>query len=276
MILVWAGIALFVFAAFRFLPWGHRMARWLASVFGKSFSGAVPGYRGAHWLVIFFRKNFSNAVPTFSDFLTFTALTLSLVGIFYGWRFIDLNNRKTNLERQEKELQTGIAVKRDELARRRLSAVAPKGSTDQVHIDSPPPGARLIGDQVNLHWSYPRHSEHHTYLVEVSPRQYSQYEERNQVAGCNFGVGSMCTVIASDPGSQRATLTNVRGDFLWRVVPIKANVTSADKARELIELSDWSEFGSFSIYPTVAERVNVDGVLVGTVYSNPSFSTVDK
>jgi hypothetical protein len=55
---------------------------------------------------------------------------------------------------------------------------------------------------------------------------------------------------------------------------VKDKISAHSPAR--VELSDWSEFGSFSIYPSEADRLLEEGVLVGTVYTNPNFSTVDE
>jgi ABC-type amino acid transport substrate-binding protein len=261
---IFGATILLVLIGLRFTAWGRRTSIWLQSL---ASSGV-------------------EAPPTkFSEWVSFAGFGLTVVGVVITWYTISLQNRKASLEARVKDLMDQISTTQQRLqtAARKHEDFAPG---IDIHLTAPIRDISLIGNHINFEWKYAKHTDHLSYLVEVLRKDRPRLQQDDTIVDsekCDFLQHRSCRFYATAPTSQRSQLRMAKlaaseGEYLWRVVPAKARSSSSSRPKDEENLvSDWSEYGSFSFYPSLISRITyTKRVTVGTTYSdNVNFSSVD-
>jgi len=240
-----------------------------------------------NWLQSLVKSDVEDKEIRFSDFVGLAGFTLALIGIVMGWYTANLQNRRTDIQSQIRETSDRNAALqqtiRDDSAKQ-----GQKDFTENVdlHLQAPVGDAALIGENVpDLEWQYSKHTDRIHYLIQMikadSPLNLADPDPGTTNAGCDFSQARRCTFYASDPTAQRSEVAlskgsedSLQGRFLWRVRAARAS-DSGNQSDEPEPLSEWSEYESFAIYPSLPDRVDQRGVMVGTTYSdNVHFSTI--
>ena len=245
----------------RFTPWGIRTYAWLQSVIANTVdSGSAR----------------------LSDFISLTSISLAMVGILVGWFTVRLQTQKTAVEEEAKGYSEQIAASQRDLAEI-------KANTEELvqaavlHLTSPVHDRSVISRNADLRWQYAGHNDRVNYLVEVMKKHSNGPPQTESVSdSCDFNKWSTCRFYATNATWERSDIplshdTPIEGEFFWRVAPAKLLASrTLDQSAE--EVWDWSELGSFSIYPTLLRRLAAtETVRVGTSYSgNPRFANVDQ
>lgn len=249
---------------FRFTAWGRRTYTWLSSLLN---SGA-------------------DTPPTkFSDWVSFAGFGLTIVGVAISWYTVTLQNEKATLEAMIKDLtdQAGTVQQQIQTAARKPEDFA----TDvDIHLTAPIRDIGIIGARVNFEWNYTKHNDHLSYVIELLREDRPWLPANDSVLEpdkCDFSQYRSCRFYATAPTSQHSQLPLAKlpggdGEYLWRVVPVKAKSPSLILPGDEDNLvSEWSEYGSFSFYPSLMSRMTHTGrVILGTTYSdNVHFSSID-
>lgn len=251
--------------AFRFTPWGRRTSRWVQLLLGEKVV----------------------AEPTkFSEWVSFAGFGLTIVGVSISWYTISQQNQKAVLETRIKELADQVATTQQRLQSesREHDNFAPDVD---IHLGAPMRDSSVVGSRITFEWAYAQHTNKLSYLIQLIKIDSDPSMPLKPPAGaggsrCNFSQYRSCMFYASAPSSERSELllTNIpgsEGHYLWRVVPAKkrSGASRAEDAENVV--SDWSEYGSFSYYNSLLDRVKTTkNVLVGTTYSdNVNFSSLD-
>jgi ABC-type amino acid transport substrate-binding protein len=248
----------------RFTAWGWRTSAWLHSL---ASSGV-------------------EAPPTkFSEWVSFAGFGLTIVGVAISWYTVTLQNQKATLEAMIKDLtdQAGTVQQQIQAAARKHEDFA---KDVDIHLTAPIRDIRIIGNRVNFEWSYAEHNDHLSYVIELLRDDRPWLPPNDAVLEpdkCDFSNYRSCRFYASAPTSQHSQLPLAKlpgsdGEYLWRVVPVKAKTpTQVQPGDEDNLVSEWSEYGSFSFYPSLMRRMtHTHRVILGTTYSdNVHFSSID-
>lgn len=248
----------------RFTAWGQRTSAWLLSL---ASSGV-------------------EAPPTkFSEWVSFAGFGLTIVGVAISWYTVTLQNQKATLEAMIKDLtdQAGTVQQQIQTAARKHEDFA----TDvDIHLTAPIRDIGIIGNRVNFEWNYAKHNDHLSYVIELLREDRPELPPSNAVLEpdkCDFSNYRSCRFYATAPTSQHSQLSLAKlsgsdGEYLWRVVPVKAKSSTLTWPGDEDNLvSEWSEYGSFSFYPSLMRRMtHTRRVILGTTYSdNVHFSSID-
>ena len=235
--------------------------------------GVEPwGNRTIFWFRTLGTSDIEDSGARFSDFVGLAGFSLSILAIVLGWYSIVLQTRKAALEQEMRDLATKIADKQKliEVTSARLEQ---NKSAELMHLGSPRRDAQIIGNHIDLDWSYADRSPFVTYLVEVRNKEQSKPEfKAGAGVSCELIKYRACRFVAADPNGQHAqifgsNLAPLSGDYLWRVASARRSVSSLEDY-ESDRIADWSQFRAFTIYPTIKDRILRTGkVLVGTTYA---------
>jgi len=232
-------------------PWGNRTIIWIRTLgtSGVEDSGA-----------------------RFSDFVGLAGFSLSILAIILGWYSIVHQTKKAALEQEMRDLTNKITDKQ-KLIEATSVRLEQNKSAELMHLGAPRRDAEIIGNHVDLDWSYADHSPFITYLVEVRNKEQSKPEFKPGVGvPCELNAYRACRFVATDPNGQHAQifgsdLATLSGDYLWRVAPARRTIKPLENY-ESDRIADWSQFRAFTIYPTIKDRILRTGkVLVGTTYA---------
>lgn len=272
-LLVIGTAALLVAIAFRLTAWGRRTSQWM-----QHLAHSAVGYEGAR----------------FSDFVGFAGFGLTIVTICLSWFTVTLQNRKSTAESQAKDIGDHIAAERAELTSPEVNVGIDFASHVDIHLALPMRNAHLIGEQVEFAWNYSKHNSHSQYLIELVKLD-SSLPPTPPGTQCDFSAYGSCTFYANESTDERALLSlcphpdNLcgrgtarawEGGYIWRVVSAPASSPDQSDSGGEIEanISNWSEYSSFDVYPTLMIRMahsDPPTILVGTTYSgNRHFSRV--
>jgi ABC-type amino acid transport substrate-binding protein len=197
------------------------------------------------------------------DFSSFSAAIISVLGLAVGWYTITQQNDKSALDQQARDLTDQISQHKhllDQLQETR----AKSHDSKYVRLGLPGRDAKVIGEHVDISWDYPEHTSEMTYKVEVITKRQD----------ATLGTGEACqdrSDPAHDSPNQQTHLSGtdkcpLEGKYLWRVAPLRFYEQRDSSTNPSPE--EWSEYGSFEIYPTIQKRVlATNTVLVGTTYS---------
>jgi ABC-type amino acid transport substrate-binding protein len=264
LILILVVTVLAVGIGLRFTAWGQRTSTWLQSL-------ATSGVE---------------APPTkFSEWVSFAGFGLTIVGVGISWYTVTLQNQKASLEAIVKDLtdQAGTVQQQIQSAARKREDFA---KDVDIHLTAPIRDVGIIANRVNFEWSYAKHNDHLSYIIELLLKDRPELPPNQAVLEsdtCDFSRYRSCRFYATAPTSQHSqlSLANISGgdgEYLWRVVPVKAKSSpSTWPADEGNLVSEWSEYGSFSFYPSLMRRMTrTRRVILGTTYSdNVHFSSID-
>ena len=219
------------------------------------------------------------------DVATYCGLAIALAGVVIGWFAFTDQSEEARLQIQRKDLTDSIAslqAQNREAASRPRSDFAPD---IDLHLESPIMDAALIvgkDRRAEFRWQYARHTPEVHYVIEVAQPSPSEgrpewFGQPKEPSDCDFARFQSCRFWATDPAAQRSdapAIADFEGNFFWRVVPAKARKSDEDG---FSQLSEWSEYEPFSVYPSVAERIKKrERILIGTTNSNNvRFSMID-
>jgi ABC-type amino acid transport substrate-binding protein len=209
------------------------------------------------------------------DFSSFSAAVLSVLGLTVGWYTITQQNAKAALDQQSRDASEQITQHKhllDQLQEARMSA------RDNAYIRLGLPGrdAKVIGNHVDISWDYPGHTPQTTYVVELITKDQGGPSGPEQ-AQC------LDRFITAEESSDEQTQVRgtdkcpLNGKYLWRVAP-RRSYDESDLPVGGYSALEWSEYGSFEIYPSIQERVlSTNVVQVGTTYTeDDTFSGRDR
>jgi ABC-type amino acid transport substrate-binding protein len=228
------------------------------------------GNRTLNWITRLGSSNLQASGANFSDFVGLGGFSLSILAIVLGYFSIVLQAKKATLEQETRDLNAKIAEKQKHIETN-LKDLEVKPA-ELIKLGAPKRDAQLIGNHVDLSWSYSDHSPFLTYLVEVRNKEESQAKLQSGFGlRCKLDQYRSCTYIATDPAGQHTQIfasntADLSGQYLWRVVPARRAVNISDD--EADRIADWSQFRAFSIYPTIRDRISkTHNVIVGTTYA---------
>jgi ABC-type amino acid transport substrate-binding protein len=197
------------------------------------------------------------------DFTSFAAASLSILGLTVGWYTITQQNLKSSLEQQARDMTEQLTQDKRRLDQVQTAQMKPHGKP-YIRLGLPGRDAQVVGDHVDLSWEYPGHNPTMTYAVQVIAKNQEKATEPN-LGECQSKVET-----ADDSSNQQTQVGGrgrcaLNGKYLWRVAPRRY-----DQPRDVVTASagEWSEYGSFEIYPSIQARVvATHTVLVGTTYT---------
>jgi ABC-type amino acid transport substrate-binding protein len=265
-------VLLVLFVSSGTTAWGRRTSRWM-----RDLAGSGVAYQGAR----------------FSDFVGFAGFGLTVVTILLSWFTVTLQNKKTMVDSQIKDTADHITSIGSEISYMQQKKDPSFAPGVDIHLEEPVRDSHLIGRQIDFVWKYTKNTRNLSYRIELVKRN-SRLPSAPQNAECDFEKYSSCEFYADQPQEQRSTLTlRIRendsvvipaweGSYLWRVVPTRPPAATRQEARGEadVDVSDWSEFGSFDIYSSLTSRMAASDpaiVFVGTTYSdNIKFSHLNE
>jgi ABC-type amino acid transport substrate-binding protein len=198
------------------------------------------------------------------DFSSFSAAILSVLGLTVGWYTITQQNDKSALDQQARDLADQINQHKhllDQLQETR----AKSHDNKYVRLGLPGTDAKVVGEHVDISWDYPEHNPQMTYKVELMTKRQDAAPETEE-AKCQRRLDP-----AHDSPNQQTHVSGtddcpLEGRYLWRVAPLRFYEQGESSTGPSAE--EWSEYGSFEIYPTIQKRVlATNSILVGTTYS---------
>lgn len=237
-------------------------------------------FRSINWINSLRKTSVDKQGAKFSDFVSMTNLSMSLLVLAFGWFNIVLQTRKAELEQASRDLQDHILSVQKLVEEKHQEVSRSLTNNEEVRLQTPPRDDYLIGSHVDLAWSNPKHLHLSSYAVEVSRKQQAGLKEfipGNLNDSCSLDRHRSCTFVATDPAGERAQLDDrfgaLAGEYLWRVAPVDRSFTEAPVQQH--QLGNWSEYSSFSIYPNISARLqHTHAVRVGTIFSqDPRFSS---
>lgn len=237
---------------------------------------------------------FSSDVPSeqairFGDFISITGFILTVLGIVVGWKTVTLDNARGNLESQMRDVTQNNAELQQKIRETEASGSDPLTTDEDVHLDLPARDSVLTSTTgPEFHWHYTRHKDRVNYFLELVDLDFplarypgsSVNSEPLISQTCDFEQQQTCRILATDPAAQRTEVALAEGEtmsghFLWRVLPAMRSDQGLVSGLGHGQLAEWSEYGSFEIYPNLAARVKKGRLMVGTTYSdNVHFSSI--
>jgi ABC-type amino acid transport substrate-binding protein len=222
----------------------------------------------------------------FSDFVGFAGFGITVATIAISWVTVTLQNKKAAVDSQIRDTANHTAAVSAQIGNDGTNQGTMYAPGVDIHLEEPVRDAKLIGREVDFLWNYTNHSPELAYRIQLV-KLGSAYPPGIRGSECNFTAFSSCDFYATRPHEQRSTLSFAvngsevpkwEGRYLWRVVPARGPLpriqsTAGDSD---VNISDWSEFGSFEIYQDLMSRMAATDpaiVLVGTTDSgNVRFS----
>jgi ABC-type amino acid transport substrate-binding protein len=224
------------------------------------------------WLRVRIATTEPAQAPNFLDVMALVAIPVVLLfggSIFY---YSSLSTQVTNAADQVRSLREQLATLQEQLG----DAIA-ANQLDTEEISVPHPtiqdrDSQTVGDHTNVSWTYPneysgRYVNFELELVTLSggPNCFQQSTSH----GCEHSVRFITSDAINHTSRIPTDLTGTLppGTYAWRVVPVPAGTVVNDDRRkdDLSRLSNWSNFGAFTIYPSLTARVaDTHIVRVGT------------
>ena len=211
-----------------------------------------------------------------ANFIDVLILVLILVtAILIASIFYDSSLRsqvKTD-EEQTRALREKVATLQEQLEDTVAANHLATSETSVPHPIIQDRDSQAIGDHTSVAWEYENHFSgryvnFEMELVKLGPID-ADCVQRPRTLDC----GTPTRFITSDgmnhtsriPTDLKGTLSP--GTYAWRVAPVPAETVVNDDAQkdDLNRLSDWSDYGSFTLFPSLIDRVaRTNVILVGT------------
>jgi ABC-type amino acid transport substrate-binding protein len=260
-----------------------------------------PGRRTINWGRSQYSSDVEVSKGKLSDFLSLMTFGVTVGGILVSYFILTLQNRKDSLEAEIKNLTDQKTRLEQEARDQSPTPQTEFARSGDIHLEYPAADAAVIHrGPPDLRWRYASQSDRINYIVEVidldlDPNLHG--DGPDTANACDFAKFRRCVFYASDPALEQSTIPLIAqseeacqkdsdqclsGKFLWRVVVVaaaKSGTAPLNRAERaaFVPLSDWSEYGSFSLYPRVLTRITrSQTVIVGTSYTdNIHFSYTD-
>ena len=179
------------------------------------------------------------------------AILLSTVAITYNFTerviFGPLQQTNAALRENIKTEEDTIARLQRENTNLTHNYEAALGKAGRAQLTSPKDEAQLVGDQVEFSWDIPPNSIALGYILELRNLRTNTPSVRNVLR-----PDLRLMDISIPPGQS--------GTYLWRVGPGRV-MANRNGETQIVTEGQWSEYNTFSIYPSVEERIRRTGVI---------------
>jgi ABC-type amino acid transport substrate-binding protein len=247
----------------RLRRWSNRTALWVRGLFvSRAEAGPV----------------------TLGDVLVLAGFAATLVTVFYQFQEARLQTAKESLEMDSRRLHELVANQEAQIREQSQKIRNLEAGQKIPQLKRPEPDTNIIARHVDFEWDYAGHNPNTKYVVEMIRLADSIRFPQGQ-SECTFDPGQPCRFPATDPAGHRSRLPLElhgrlkSGTYYWRVVPgdlrdpqlndvVPGAHSPAQLPRQepdLNRIGDWSDFGSFTVYPSIKQRIiKTNAVHVGT------------